>query len=141
MNNTASFGTYEKIPRLAKGYTFEGDEDNERALNSKSLPGRGSSAGGGYSTAGDMLRFTNALNAGKLRIDPGSKEFSGLGIAGGAPGINAVLEAEPEGYTIIVMANYDAPVAEDIGKFARKLFGSLAGAEELAADSHGNKED
>ncbi|MGH9842297.1 MAG: hypothetical protein ACREEM_26395 [Blastocatellia bacterium] len=44
-------------------------------------------------------------------------------MAGGAPGINAVLETEVNGYTIIVLSNYDPPSAEEMSKQIRKLIG------------------
>jgi hypothetical protein len=51
----------------------------------------------------------------------------GIGVAGGAPGINAVLEIAPP-YTVIVMSNFDPPSAEEIAREARKTLG-LGGAE------------
>ncbi|HUM34991.1 MAG TPA: hypothetical protein PKX32_06925, partial [Candidatus Saccharicenans sp.] len=45
----------------------------------------------------------------------------GIGIAGGAPGINAMLEMDGQtGYTIIVLSNYDPPAARDIAQEAKK---------------------
>ena len=50
--------------------------------------------------------------------------FPGLGIAGGARGINAILEVNGEtGYTLVVMSNYDPPSASEVGK---KIRGWLA---------------
>ena len=47
----------------------------------------------------------------------------GLGIAGGAPGINSVLEWDGRsGYTVIVMTNFDPPTA---GQTARQIVGWL----------------
>ncbi len=44
-----------------------------------------------------------------------------LAIAGGAPGINAVLEFEAAtGYTIIVLSNYDPPAAMQISRLIRR---------------------
>lgn len=124
MSNTDSYSVDQGVPNLARGYTKHGTAGKDRVLNAESLPGRGSSAGGGYSTAGDILKFAVSLKSGELRIDAGSKQFEGIGIAGGAPGISAVLEINPE-YTIIVMSNYDPPTAEDMGRFARKLLKGL----------------
>jgi hypothetical protein len=50
----------------------------------------------------------------------------GLGIAGGAPGINAVVEMDPvSGYTIIALSNYDPPSAVNIGKKVREWLSGL----------------
>ncbi|MGB9906780.1 MAG: serine hydrolase domain-containing protein [Candidatus Saccharicenans sp.] len=44
-----------------------------------------------------------------------------LGLAGGAPGINATLEFEGQiGFTIIVLSNYDPPAAGQIGRMVRR---------------------
>ena len=84
-------------------------------------PGRGSSAGGGYSTAADLLRFLQALR--ENRIAAGGP--SGLGIAGGAPGINAVLEGDlPGGYDLVVLANLDPPAAERVARMVRGWLGA-----------------
>ena len=126
-------------PNLASGYANEmskGRGDVVRKSNIYTRPAKGSSAGGGYSTAPDLLKFVAALREGKLRIpdfrnerkssgQPGTS-FRGVGIAGGAPGINAVLEADEEsGYTTIVMSNYDPPSAEKIARQIRGWIGRL----------------
>jgi hypothetical protein len=83
---------------------------------------RGSPAGGGYSTLEDLLRFTRAVRAGTLlkaetrargfgELGPDAEGRVGLGIGGGAPGLNAAVEISGP-YTIIVMANLDPPAAE-----------------------------
>jgi hypothetical protein len=51
-------------PNLALGYANPGRRGQGRVLNFDTLPGRGSSAGGGYSTAEDMLRYVRALASG-----------------------------------------------------------------------------
>jgi D-alanyl-D-alanine carboxypeptidase len=121
MLDTDSFEKDADIPNRAKGYTKmlhgESNRGKSRVSNCPSLPGRGGSAGGGYSTAGDLLRFTVALKEGKLS----SPETQGaLGVAGGAPGLNAALEWDPRrGYAIIVLSNYDPPSAEIIARQIR----------------------
>jgi len=97
------------VPNRALGYTREGSSGKGRVVNDKTLPGRGSSAGGGYSTAPDMLKYVEALRAGKLYLPDIA---NGMGIAGGAPGINAGLEWDPRsGYVVIVLTNFDPPTA------------------------------
>ncbi len=44
-----------------------------------------------------------------------------LGIAGGAPGINADIEADLDaGYAVIVLGNYDPPNASRVAQFIRR---------------------
>lgn len=108
---------------------------------------KGSPAGGGYSTATDLARFVTALRAGRvLRPDLVgavlSREWpaSGVGgaagtstaaarstgdsvtlpnvmLAGGAPGTNSVLIVEGD-YTVVVLSNYDPPIAVTLGRAA-----------------------
>ena len=81
MTRTGSFAVDSLPPNTAIGYT-RGDEDAPASTplrpNSRDLPGRGSSAGGGYSTAQDLVRFVQALR--EHRIPNGVP--AGLGIAG-----------------------------------------------------------
>ncbi|HEU4388815.1 MAG TPA: serine hydrolase domain-containing protein [Blastocatellia bacterium] len=121
---------------LASGYTREGSSSGTRRNNIYTRPARGSSAGGGYSTVRDLLKFGTALEQGKLQIpdfgqgggatNKTQKTFAGLGVAGGAPGINAVLDIDDgRGYTIVVMSNYDPPSAEKIARRIRNLTGRI----------------
>ena len=123
MSNTDYFESDKKTPNMAEGYTTDGvkaDDKNKWRNNLDTRPARGSSAGGGYSTAEDLLKFSLALQTGKIQNSeeaPMQKnnngKFMGLGIAGGSPGVNAALEIMPEtGYTVIVLSNYDPPSAE-----------------------------
>ena len=95
-------------PRLAIGYTRRGADSTLRS-NVYLHGAAGSAAGGGYSTAGDLLAFVNARRSGKLPKDEG-----GIGIAGGAPGTSAVVEGGRE-WTVIVLTNFDPPTGERIG--------------------------
>ncbi len=129
MNDTASYAVDENVPNRAIGLTKRGPDGPlpERRANTNTLPARGSSAGGGYSTAGDLLKFTNALTAGKLLperwtnwafTDDLDGKGRNLGIAGGSPGVNALVEIEPP-YTLVVLSNFDPPSAEQIGQAFR----------------------
>ena len=120
MLDTDSFARAADVPNRALGYTLEGAAGGARVLNHETLPGRGSSAGGGYSTAADMLKYVIALKEKKIFLpDAGN----GLGIAGGAPGINSALEWDPRsGYVVIVLTNFDPPTA---GQAARQIVGWL----------------
>jgi len=105
-----------KVPNLAKGYTLEGGTGPGRVLNHATLPGRGSSAGGGYSTAEDLLKYVLALKDKKLFLPDTA---AGMGIAGGAPGINSNVEWDARtGNIVIVLTNFDPPTA---GRTARQI--------------------
>ena len=112
------------------------------APNTGTLPYRGSSAGGGYSTVEDLTRFAEALRTHKL-LDllytdmlttgkPGTPERSyaygfedrlmnGIrcfGHGGGAPGMNGDLRICPgAGYVVAVLANLDPPAASRVSGF------------------------
>jgi D-alanyl-D-alanine carboxypeptidase len=95
-------------PNRALGYVRDG---SSWKTNYETLPGKGSSAGGGYSTARDLLKYTIALEKG-IYGPAGEELRGGMGIAGGAPGLNAALEWMPDrGVTIVVMANLGPPAA------------------------------
>ncbi len=122
MENTDSYEVDANVPNLATGYLR--NEKGERVSNVYTKPARGSSAGGGYSTVEDLLKFTIALQKNKLLSADQTKRMmqGGLGIAGGAPGINAALEIDPaSGYTIIVLSNYGPPSAGTVSEQIRKL--------------------
>lgn len=113
---------------VASGYTRnwdDGDHEKEdRRTNIYTRPARGSSAGGGYSTAMDLFRFAQALRAGKLLGPLGKEWFGGpQAYAGGAPGINAELDIDPvPGWTVVVLGNYDPPAASSL---AQRISGLL----------------
>lgn len=121
MTNSDSFALAEATPNRAVGMT---GAPNARKPNTDSLPARGSSAGGGYSTVNDLLRFTRALP--KLLSEKAYNAFvgpvPGIGWAGGTPGANAVVELEGP-YAIIVLSNYDPPSAGYVGRQARAALG------------------
>ena len=108
--------------------------------NADTLPWRGTAAGGGLSTTGDLARFATALLDGSLLSKrlfeqattaqaPGSGYGFGFGVAGtgsqrrfghggGAPGMNGELMVFPASRTIIVaLANLDPPVASRLAEF------------------------
>lgn len=133
MTRSGFWAVDERVAHRATGYTLRGGL-RERAPNTASLPGRPSSAGGAFATAGDLLRFAGALAAEKLLprkwtnwMLGGSFDdrprTPGLGVAGGAPGINAFVELE-DGWTVIALANLDPPAA---GAAARGAMDILRG--------------
>lgn len=116
MTRSGHFAIDSLPPQTAFGYTREGNgakADAPLRPNAHMLPGRGSAAGGGYSTVGDLKKLLAALRAGSILAGPPA----GLGIAGGAEGMNAVVDGElPGGYDLIVLANFDPPAAERIAR-------------------------
>ena len=122
MTSTASYARDSLPPNTATGYTRGGpgaEALGPLARNTETLPGRGSSAGGGYSTAQDLLRFARAIREGRIAGGPPG----GMGVAGGAPGINAILETDIAGYDLVVLANLDPPAAEQVGRQVREWLG------------------
>jgi hypothetical protein len=104
-------------PNVAIGYT---QMDGDRQLRSNVLKhgASGSAAGGGYATARDLLQYAEALRHGSI---PDVGASNGIGIAGGAPGINSFMEQKGP-WTVIVLTNFDPPVGEETGSsLARAL--------------------
>lgn len=111
--------------------------------NTDTLPYRGTSAGGGYSTVEDLLKFATALQTnkllkpqytemlttGKVETPNGGKYAYGFqeasvngtrcfGHGGGAPGMNGELKICPgPGYVVAVLANLDPPAASRVADF------------------------
>ena len=123
MTSTAHYAVDSLPLNTAIGYT-RGDDDPPPTApirpNTNLLPGRGSSAGGGYSTAQDLARFIQALRTGRI---PGGPP-AGIGAAGGTQGVNSVVEgALPGNYDLVVMANLDPPAAMRISRMLRDWLG------------------
>ena len=122
MESTAHLDADSAAANVASGYTRNWDEIDHaaepRRNNLYTRPARGSSAGGGYSTAMDLFKFAMALKAGKLLGSLGKEWFYGpQAYAGGAPGINAELNMETvTGWTIVVMGNFDPPAANNVAQ-------------------------
>ena len=136
MENTDFYEVDSVVANRASGYTKHGAvETVDWRENVYLQPARGSSAGGGYSTTGDLLKFANAVSERKMMnpafeaeapIAPGQPFalMRGIGIAGGSPGVNGVVESGmPGGYTVIVLSNYDPPAAEKVTESVRDWMG------------------
>jgi D-alanyl-D-alanine carboxypeptidase len=124
MDATDSYALDSLPENTAVGYTrgVPGSPSRRGPLrpNTDLLPGRGSAAGGGYSTARDLLRFATAVRQGRI---PGGPPAA-FSVAGGAPGVNALIESGLAGrYTLVVLANLDPPAAEQIGARVRDWLG------------------
>ena len=124
MTHTGSWRIDRWPANTAIGYTRGGQDAPPTApltRNTDFLPGKGSSAGGGYSTAHDLLAFLNAIRAHRVANAP---EAGMIGIAGGAPGLNAAMEGNlPGGYDVIVLANLDPPAATRVARLIRAALG------------------
>jgi D-alanyl-D-alanine carboxypeptidase len=142
MTSTASLSEDENVPGRSIGYTAMGGSGIHP--NTDTLPYRGTSAGGGYSTVQDLQRFANALlnhkllnaeytellTTGKVETPGGGKYAFGFsdqggdsgvrhfGHGGGAPGMNGDLQIYPQtGYVIAVLSNLDPPAASRVSDF------------------------
>ncbi len=142
MNSTASLAENEAVSDRSVGYTRE-EGGAGLQPNADTLPYRGTSAGGGYSTVEDLLRFAEAILHNKLldaahtdllttgKVDrPGGAKYAygfgdrtengvrSFGHGGGAPGMNGDLLIYPQsGYVIAVLANLDPPAAQNISSY------------------------
>jgi D-alanyl-D-alanine carboxypeptidase len=142
MTSSGSLTEDQSVANRSIGYTHFGG--SELRPNTDTLPYRGTSAGGGYSTVEDLLKFANAVNShklldakntdllttGKVNTARGVKYAFGFmdddtdasmrhfGHGGGAPGMNGELEIYPQaGYVIAVLSNLDPPAASRISDF------------------------
>lgn len=143
MTATGSQPEDQAVPDRSIGYTKRPGMIT-RVPNTDTLPYRGTSAGGGYSTAGDLARFARALLGhqllrpestqllitGKADIAPGGRYAYGfadlrdaegngsVGHDGGAPGMNGAMWISPKsGYIVVVLANMDPPPAQRIANW------------------------
>ena len=137
MTSTDSLPENVSVPGPTIGYMKE-NPDSPWTPNNDTLPFRGTSAGGGYSTVQDLFHFAEALENNKLldaehtklllsgKVDrPGGEQYAygfrdvetdGVhcyGHGGGAPGMNGDLTFCPQtGYIIAVLSNLDPPAAQ-----------------------------
>ena len=140
MTSTGSEPEDQAIPDRSVGYTKMGA--NDWHPNTANLIYRGTSAGGGYSTVGDLLNFANALRENRLLdarhtallttgtiATPFGFDAYGFGVQtinghqcfghnGGSSGVNGDLEiCQDSSYVVVVLANMDPPAAEKISEF------------------------
>ncbi len=134
MTSTDSLPETENVPNRAIGY-MRSEQGGGWTPNTDTLPWRGTAAGGGYSTAGDLLRFAQALESGKLiskamlaqATTPHKQQYGfGFGMrgegpslsyghGGGAPGMNGELRIYPRlGYVVVGLSNLDPPAASRV---------------------------
>ena len=137
MDSTGAEPESADVPRRATAYHSKGGAWVDAA---STLPWRGTAAGGGYTTVGDLLKFAQALQAGKLlspamlaqATSPQMQEgWYGLGFitvgegplrryghGGDADGMNADFRVFPEsGWVLICLSNIDPPAAYRLGRW------------------------
>jgi CubicO group peptidase (beta-lactamase class C family) len=147
MMNTDAYQLDQVNPNLAVGYQKEFRADGTKGFRNNIFMHvlRGGPAGGGYSTAEDLVRFAEALKSGKLvsrqtfelittpKAELNSPQYGyGFGVdaqtgivghSGGFPGISSNLDIfKGTGYVAVVMSNYGGasqPVVEKIRTLVR----------------------
>jgi D-alanyl-D-alanine carboxypeptidase len=136
MRFTGSLPESVDVPDRAVGY-LRASPGSDWVPNTDTLPWRGTAAGGGYSTVGDLLRFAQALRSGRLISEAtlaeatrpkqqygygfdvqGQGPLRSYGHGGGAPGMNGELRVFPElGYVVVGLSNLDPPAASELVEF------------------------
>jgi len=132
------------VPGRAKGYM---QQKGAWVPNTDTLPYRGTSAGGGYTTVGDLLRFATALTdhvlldarhtalltTGKVDTGQGDKYAYGfvesteggmrsVGHSGGAPGMNGDLRIFADsGYVVAALANTGSGASQVVSWVSERL--------------------
>lgn len=140
MEATDSLPETANVPGRAIGY-MRGSEGWRP--NTETLPYRGTPAGGGYSTVGDLDRFATALMNNRLldarhtdllttgKVDAGEgmrygygfmeevdRGLTRIGHTGGAPGMACLFFVYPDtDWLVIVLSNRDAPAAKMVAAF------------------------
>jgi D-alanyl-D-alanine carboxypeptidase len=133
MSATRHYFIDETVVNRAVGYTTQ---RGPSMANTPMLAGRGSPAGGGYSTVDDFLRLDAALRAGRLIsgsfadsiLVPGFRSGGADPVyyGGGGPGTNTAYASWPDGWTIVVFANRDPNAGTEVAQaLARALGKSL----------------
>jgi len=138
MTSTGSLPEAVDVPDRAVGYMRASPSGGAWVPNTDTLPWRGTAAGGGYSTVGDLLRFAQALASGRLISEAmlaeatrphqqqygygfdvqGQGSLRSYGHSGGAPGMNGELRIFPElGYVVVSLSNLDPPAASELVEF------------------------
>ncbi|WP_449399221.1 serine hydrolase domain-containing protein [Chryseobacterium wanjuense] len=153
MMETDAFELDEAIPNLAIGYTMSLEKPGQWKNNIFSNVAKGTPAGGGYSTADDLLKFANALQnnvllnkkntelytSGKVKYREGmygygiiENKINGnriIGHTGGHFGIANELMIFPDlGYTVVILTNGEVENYWEISNLIKKEIGGSTSA-------------
>jgi CubicO group peptidase (beta-lactamase class C family) len=150
MSDTGFYEPGKETPNLAIGYSRmspDGKPLEEVKDNTNTREVKGGPAGGGYSTAPDLVKFhqallsyklldkahTDLITTGKVDMPRGMGKYGygfgdmsiggkhSIGHNGGAPGIAANFEMFPDsGYTAVALMNSDPPTIMPIAKAIRE---------------------
>ena len=143
MTSTDSLPESEEVANRSIGYMRSGSAQSWQP-NTDWLPWRGTAAGGGYSTVGDVARFADALTSHEL-LSAASTELLTTGKVALGPGVSYAFgfvdfrdkdgngsvgtqrrrawhERRPEDlpevrYVVVVLANFDPPTAQRISDY------------------------
>jgi CubicO group peptidase (beta-lactamase class C family) len=158
MRDTDSYEMDRDTSNRAIGYTNTEPNGRLESIsgrdNASMLPVKGGPAGGGFSTARDLVKFADALGTRKLlspkftelvltgkveRDEEGGGKYAYgfaedrvngkriIGYAGGYPGANGAFSIYPDlGYTVVVLSNYDPPSAQRVAYQLREMITHLA---------------
>jgi CubicO group peptidase (beta-lactamase class C family) len=141
MIDSGSLPETDNVPGRVNGYM---DKNGKWVLNTDTLPWRGTSAGGGYSTLADLLRFAHAMMDGKLLPrdlrDAATRsqtqgdwygygfELHGTGLAhsyghtGGAPGMATEMRIYPEAKVVVIeLSNIDPGALAIASYYANRM--------------------
>jgi D-alanyl-D-alanine carboxypeptidase len=150
MLDTDAYELNEPIPNMATGYSRDLARPGQIVSNFYVNTFKGGPAGGSYTTAADLLRFTRALMQHKLlnaadtdllirgKVDYGTRRYGYgfteetigghrlVGHGGGANGISNELQIYVDlGYTVVILTNGDVENFWDVQNFfKRELLGA-----------------
>jgi CubicO group peptidase (beta-lactamase class C family) len=120
MTNTDAYEHDQETPNRAVGYVGGG----YAADNIGELGVKGTAAGGGFSTAVDLMRFALALEGEQLLPRKYTGRMRHSQIAGGGPGVSAFLMMNVAGnHTVVVLSNFDP---QSTMQLARQIESMLA---------------
>lgn len=150
MMNTDAYELDKVIPNLATGYTMSLEEPGQWKNNTFLNPTKGTPAGGGYSTADDLLSFANALQnnillskentalctSGKVNYRAGMYGYGFeentidghriIGHTGGHDGVASEIMIYPDlSYTVVILTNGEVENYWEVSNLIKKqLVGS-----------------